>query len=63
MCLGGGVKMLYQQSLSDALHHSALDARFTQDVVWGDARLATVRKLPPGDAPAGGVLEHFNELR
>lgn len=48
----GSVQNQYQQSLSDALHHSALDARLAQDVVWSDARLATVGKLPPGDAPA-----------
>lgn len=40
----------YQQSLPDALHHPALDAGFTQDVVRSDARLATVDELAPGDA-------------
>lgn len=48
----------YQQSLSDALHHPALDAGFTQDVVWSDACLTRVDKLPPGDTTAHrpGVL-------
>lgn len=41
---------LYQQSLPDALHHPALDAGLTQDVVWSDARLTTVGELPPCDA-------------
>lgn len=45
----------YQQSQPDALHHPALDAGFTQDVVRSDARLTAVDELAPGDAPAHRV--------
>lgn len=47
-----GYWVLYQKRLSDALHHSALDARLTQNVVWSDARLPTVDELPPRDTTA-----------
>lgn len=45
----------YLQSQPDALHHPALDAGFTQDVVRSDARLTAVDELAPGDAPAHRV--------
>lgn len=46
----GEVEGTYLQSQPDALHHPALDAGFTQDVVGSDARLPAVDKLAPGDA-------------
>lgn len=39
-------------SLLDLLDDLVLNARFTQDVVWGDAGLTTVGVLPPSNAPA-----------
>ena len=41
----------YQQRLSNAVHHLALNAGLTQDVVGGDAGLTAVGELAPCDAP------------
>lgn len=51
----GRCRMRYQQGEPDALHHLALDAGFTQDVIWSNARLTAVDKLAPGDSPANRV--------
>lgn len=44
---------LYFDGLLDLLQHAALDAGLTQDVVWSDTRLPTVRILPPCHTPTG----------
>lgn len=51
----GRCRVSYQQGQPDALHHLALDAGFTQDVIWSDARLTAVDKLAPGHSPANRV--------
>lgn len=58
MLLEDRIKNLFRidlNSLLDLLDDSVLNARITQDVVWGDAGLPAVGVLPPGDAPASAA--------
>ena len=48
-------QVFYQEGLANGLHHSALDAGFTQDVVGGDTCLTAVDKLSPCDPPVEKV--------
>lgn len=55
--------MSYQKGEPDALHHLALDAGFTQDVIWSNARLTAVDKLSPGDSPPNRMGQNMSEFQ